>query len=1122
MIGKILKYNLLPILAGILLLMSCTDDEIVKGGGRYKVTPDIPVMLPLNVQLSGNKVSTRAAQSEEAERTINSIYVIAFKPKNEADINAADEDWILDSAKSFEVGSVIGSDDISLPGDFPISTGSRKIYAIGNPQSGAGTLTAEDLDGIKTLSDLKNLESLLRDKQSIERMNFKMAGQAIATGLKDGNAEVVTVTTDGNGGKGRIIEGYSLKLERVDARITFKINGTGEYTFTPEYYYVMNIPGGTYVIPREKDDKTETAENTWDSGRGGYTNGFRTSDFTKAEDGSDMFEFYMCENRQNPQERITRDALENVPDEDKGKYTLYSLRSKQEKLEKDENGNNVENGDFLYPDEHSTYVILGGTVTGVRNDEKVYAKVSYRIFLGDTGNSSNNNWQNDEDLVNNYDIERNTHYTYNVTIAGVDRIIVEAESDDPDEEPDPGAEGDVILTTGDYVTLDSHYSRYVMTLKKEEIMEGLSWSITTPFQRGLQVFDKNLPIKDNAYLSTDNTTTEASFGLPQNTLSLNDYKWVKFAINKECIKKGSTEGWSRDEVIKFPGEQAYDGGTPEKLAPIAGGEYYKDGDYYEQVRLYDVNQLLNFLYYKVNNGPDDVFDGDEVTMTVFIDEYYYIYDPTRYFYRKPTGVDEGDTGAGDAVIDLSLWKKVVNTENRLLNICVEGSKYSPDGQSSVSRSVYTISQNPIYSFYNPAGSSGDFNTAWGVEASVETTFLPVTPSNNVNGNNFINRFSSGSTDLSNGRANQLKVLYNNDNALRWDAVINTDISKIETILKSDYRSVWYACLMRNRDLNGDDIIDASEVRWYLASIDQLTDMWIGEAGIPSATLYQAETLVGWVPDPEFKEGVSRVHVASSSYYTGDDPENNRPTNATNPWVLWAEEGASRGDVWGSGQWANVTNFSYRCVRNLGISLADPDAVPDDYVKYDEQYKTTTYTTSEGETYNELILDVSRMADNCIRPSTSGNAVLPAHTERDPYGNNRPPLQLAVICDSYSENDSKLYPLDDNKDNSIPYSQMDQSEITNRVCPLGYRIPNQRELMLIQTTFPDLIGQKSVMCKTTFGYTGSGVGLDDNGTPKKYFGYAGGSFFLSKGDKESTYKTGKVRCVRDATNNPGGN
>ena len=43
--------------------------------------------------------------------------------------------------------------------------------------------------------------------------------------------------------------------------------------------------------------------------------------------------------------------------------------------------------------------------------------------------------------------------------------------------------------------------------------------------------------------------------------------------------------------------------------------------------------------------------------------------------------------------------------------CVEGSKYSEDGESSVARSVYSIAQNPVYTFYNPK--HADLKTAWG-------------------------------------------------------------------------------------------------------------------------------------------------------------------------------------------------------------------------------------------------------------------------------------------------------------------------------------------------------------------------------------------------------------------------
>lgn len=1105
------------------LAVSCTDDELVKGGSKYNVVPDIPVTLQLKVQLSGSKIATRAAQDENTEKTIQNIYVMAFKPEKGADgkenVNASAENWVLDNAKMFDGkdgADIVYNEPQYLDGVFPMTTGIRKIYAIANPYN-TPILESSVLSGIQTLADLKNLEATLTDGGgSIERMYLKMVGQAKPV---EGGNEYVTVTDDRKG-KGKILEKYSLKLSRVDARITFKITTQktttrdGEYSelkFTPESYHVMRIPGGTYILPREKGAGTDNI-NTWDSSAGGYSDGLQTSDF-ETDGESSVFEFYLFENRQKPKENISSSLQE-------ANRTLYSFREEQGKTDLEPptaNGQTVKNGAFKYAHENSTYVIISGTLTGKRKDDsgatqEMYAKVNYTVHLGATGNldEDQEGWLNNEMLVNNYDVERNTHYTYNVTIAGVDKIIVEVESEGGKDEQQPGAEGDVILTTGNYVTLDSHYSRYVMNLEKEEILNGLSWSISTPFQRGLKVFKKN-EITADAYLTADNQPFQTSFGLSQNELSLNDYKWVKFAINKECIKvDGSTFG--PNEVIKYPGEQAYDGGEPNKNtpAPIAGGKYINTS-FYKQVRLYDVNQLLNFLYYQASQGQSDIFERDVasgkevVHITVFVDEYVYIYDPTLYYYRKPTGIDEGDTGE-DEVVDLSLWKKVVNGSNRLLNICVEGSQYSADGQSSVSQSVYTISQNPVYTFYNPTGTGGDFESAWGVEASVETKFLPIVPSSGITGRDFASRFDNVTNTRENGRSNMLNILKQGTD-LKWDAVINTDISDINNILLRDYRSIWYACLMRNRDLNGDDIVQASEIRWYLASIDQLTDMFIGEAGIPTAKLYQAEVNNDWSAGSFGKDGQA-VHIASSSYYDGDpydtNDQNKDPKNSpTNPYVIWGEEGVSKGSARYSLDYDVVDNFSYRCVRNLGLRLSDRGVMPVDYV--DAAETESTHITSTNETYQELLIDVSKMANNCIRGSIGiDGGVLPKHDEKD--ANNRPPLKLAILSGNDNSNNSHtewVYPRSGSNWTSTTWAAI-QRESSEGICPEGYRVPNLRELALIYTTYPNLAGGDVSYYATKTAYS--------RATDDKYtFGY-----LVYKGNLVLYGGGGAVRCVRDAT------
>lgn len=126
--------------------------------------------------------------------------------------------------------------------------------------------------------------------------------------------------------------------------------------------------------------------------------------------------------------------------------------------------------------------------------------------------------------------------------------------------------------------------------------------------------------------------------------------------------------------------------------------------------------------------------------------------------------------------------------------------------------------------------------------------------------------------MRNGRENCLTWLVGK----KWTEILNTSD---HYGLNDNFNTAAYACLLRNRDLNGDDIIDANEVRWYLAAIDQLTDIYLGEYALDDESrLYPA--------DPKFRPGTSEAkpywHYTSSSA-NGDDP-----------WVLWAEEGASRG------------------------------------------------------------------------------------------------------------------------------------------------------------------------------------------------------------------------------------
>lgn len=1092
----------------VTVLTACADEEIVK---TYNIKEGVPVTVNLKFNVAASAVESRSAQDATVEQTVQRLFVIAFKRNGEV------------SGKTYlKSVNTTGSGTVTL--DMYSGTG-QQIFAVANPNSGVGTLSYEQLDAVTNLDDFKALSSQLRtgNELSVERMAFLMCGQ-----LED-----IAVDTDGN-----LVGAASntINLERVDARITFnvgvdaKVNEYTNMTFTPKYYRVENIPQGTYLVPRENEDYAETMENTTGNGYASMQAAGKEYYFDEAKRENDdrpYFEFYLLENRRQPTKSITNQEKETYSEV----QNLYALREKRAKTENKVDGTKPGQdyvpGDFVFAPENSTYVTIRGTLSFQHGRDFYNADVTYTVHLGSTGNKKDNgvDWSNDVDLVNNYDVRRNTHYTYNVTITGVESMRVEVVSD---KEERPGVEGDVIKAGGEVVDLDSHYGRAKFSLTRGDIKAGLSWAISTPFQRGLKVFDRsNYTVNGDEDGTVVSDVARLSSNQVENLktgLSLNDYRWVQFAINQECVLVRDDEGHADVKVppsafAKYPGYAAYSSTNLSEQAPAFGGKgYHYSGStaiYSEDVVLYDVNQLLNHLFIEANKSKEqgcDLFlkdggvsydDDAEVTITAFIDEFVYKYNPTKDYYKIP---DEEVTSD-----ELLLWKKVVNGENRMLHICVEGAQYSPDGNTSWAESVITFSQRPIYTFYDP---DSDVKTAWGTEFKNESEDakddtdknLPATSS----ALNDINWIKDNNT-FDDGRKNTLEVL-DQLTDLKWTDVLYLNDGDYGR-LKDKYKSVWFACLGRNRDLNGDNIVQLDEIRWYLASVDQLTDIFIAEAAVPNAKLYSQNATSASVP---------LEHVISSTYHT----ITNRSTTMK-PWIIWAEEGASRG-VYGDSGDKTSDPHTYRCLRNLGLSLKTIASEVDDYVKSKDESgniitKDRVVNVGRGTvTYTERFIDLSRLEPNTLRAALTGG-ILPQNKERD--DNDRPYRKFAVLVsaegsrwNSSYTNASGLYP--QGTGSYISWNSLYNNEVIGNPCPDGYRAPNLRELMLMYTTYPDLFenafgGQYSFyLCKTGFSFDGW-PGYTD-GRPGFVYIYESnadyGNLKLLQGWESGN--GGKVRCVRD--------
>lgn len=1071
------------ILVGILLFLfsACSDDAFISKG-TVNIKEGVAVNLSLSYSTTQQKVQSRVVQNTATEYNVSSIYLFVFN--QDGTIDAKGNATFSGGKYSEGSGTAEG-----VVNDFQVHSGKgKKIYAIANADASAGDMSTSRLEEVKNEDELRDLQVTLNNPLNIDRLAFLMAGTIVDDA--GNNVQVVDIDENGNiyaSGSAELLN-KNLLLRRVDARVTFNIKvditkdaeaqggSIKNAIFIPRSYEVHNLPSSSHIYAVPDQVNTAYASMNEDT----------SLPFDSEEKDDIWFNFYMFENHHNVSEGEDNYITEERKNEiNRFAENLYALREQK-----------ASDGSFIFAPENATYVVFKGDLSYQRTSKDgvaqwVNASVEYTVHLGETGDD-----ENSPDLVNNYTVNRNTFYTYNVTIQGLESIRVEVLEE---KEQRPGYEGDVIVAGAQVKSIDSHFGRSLIKLTKEDIKGGLSWVIQTKYDQGVKVAGSKI-----------------------NTLK--DYKWILFAINKEFgISQGTMINGSRVDLVKFPGYGAYDGGANTinnvpgdatldvgnknvwKQQLILGqGEYanayYKDYvDYLDDdACLRDINQLINHLSEEAANPNSNIFEEENreevVYITAFIDEYIYTYNPQTEEFRFPGSITSSDTDR------LKLWKDVVNGEDRLMHVCTGEAKYSPDGNSSWSNSVVTFKQSPIYSIYNE--DDPDVATAWGTESIIETGALPlkvegISPTGDL-----------GNTD-NNGRLNTLNFFVDGNsysyrrNGTKWGDVLERTNSSLTTEeeLKDGYRDIWHACMIRNRDLNGDNVIDPGEVRWFLASVDELTDLWIGEATMPSeAKLY------GQNPnDPSAQAGTYRLHVASSSYNRNG---NYAPVNShENPTVIWAEEGASKGAA--SGSWgSNETkeNYIYRCVRYLGLSLDNISETPEDYVVATKQ--------SNG----HYILSLSKLGRLAKRTAYDQGMELPDHKEREANNNNKPYEKFEVIMSPTGEAATGRYWYDESgRYGADGFESMLNYSGRSKLCPNGYRVPNQRELMLMYTSIPDW-GGGNYWCATKFSF-------NSNDKNSKFYHRPGFAYNspnmvlvnLEEGQGSGSNVKNTVRCVRDVTN-----
>ena len=1066
---KIYRISSFVLALALCALTACTKTEI----DDVVMVPDgssARVALNFNVK-SSIDVTTRAAQPEYYEYLVNNIYVLIFNGNQRIELseNADDPNGNVNFFSPEEITNYknklddAGNTESSGTIEFgAISGAGLKICAVANLgvsnsmtradfDEDAITKDLNKFDAIKTYDEFKKMSIDLRSHSIMRLASFLMTGERDDVTLNAYTGQESEKTT------------ITIPLERTDSKITFNVKAANDeltdFEFVPLKWRVVNVPTVSYVLPRiEKSAASTTLTENLDATDDNVTADFfsipaeeailfegKVQEGETSVDNSGTFTFYMYENLKAPQKNIEgSDAA------------AYALREKQVKTATSSGvtGQRYENGDYEYAPKGATYVVFTGQVSYTEkdaegNDRFVLADVEYSVHLGHGSNAN----------VNSYNTLRNHHYTYNVTVTGINDLLVEVESNNPsegeptDDERRPGAEGDIVMSASQIVEVDGHYDRALITLTAEEANK-IFFAISTPWERGLDT---------NGFLEANNTT-------------MRDYKWVKFLIHTNL---GIAEG----NLAAYPGEQCYDGGATD-IGTAAVSTAYGGNS----VTLRDIRQLSN--YFRTNPlGADET-----VAITMFIDEYLYYYDPTSDPVTTPAnttykGVTTTDNDAG-----LLLWKKSVNNEPRLMHIVKAGDMtYSADGETSLSRSVVTIKQKPIISIYNTSASDEFLKSAWGTETVNETPRLGVSRDSYPTQSNttYAYSYSNARTQLAGTTA-----------TLNWSSVISSNAANRYELL-GDYTDPSYACAMRNRDLDGDGKIDPNEVLWYLAAIDQITDLWIADPIMPNdAKLFDPNN-----PDGTFNDrDAGQVKTAGTHYISNT-------ILSGSPRIYWAEEYGATSTYAQSTSWQkapgtneNGSVVSVRCLRNMGMPYGST-TMPQDYIVVEQpkdgivtREDITDEVLDDGEANsNEYDERTSTEVNerNYKGPGVNDNTYQwNNNTKENDYGyviqNTRygytwytyynyeyykvtdtsvdgsitlPYINKGALRSSFDNASSLSYAhIDDMGENNRPYTGLfvlntpveakwrdlydSERSTTNKICPAGYRVPNQREMILM--------------------------------------------------------------------------
>lgn len=411
-----------------------------------------------------------------------------------------------------------------------------------------------------------------------------------------------------------------------------------------------------------------------------------------------------------------------------------------------------------------------------------------------------------------------------------------------------------------------------------------------------------------------------------------------------------------------------------------------------------------------------------------------------------------------------MWPEFVNTLDREFFIMDKTQKQTSGGNSTLtSDASFVIKQHSIQTIYD-LNKGEDYN-AWGIETINETGLLNTTTN------------PSKIKDIAYGRLNLPDF-----SGKGWSTFLDYSKESNSNQMKADYKNAYYACLQRNRDENGDGVIDSKEKKWYLASSGQYISLWLGRSSLSAeSSLFNIDD---WV-----KEGFAKNIPAKYHYI---------PSNNDGKVVFWAEEGITIGND-DSHTTGKIRN--YRCIRDLNMKGMDENNL-------DRKKAPETLFKISSVDPKALTVTFDYLNANSLKPAPSMNELDP-HNERD-NDINRVYKSFCIVRGSVSSN-------------QVGGTWKAKTNLTNPCNRImnehGWRMPNQAELSVIylvgtdasaygsykKNEFNGLKGQ-TVFARTSY----SGIAKNGKSGQHAYRLLANEHISLV----EKTGYTGFIRCVKD--------